>query len=196
MTTGNPSPTVSESGLLPAGVTFSPATKTLSGTPAAGTVGSYPITFTATNGVPPDATQSFTLVVAASSQQADLSITKSDNKTTVKAGNSGFDYKITVKNSGPNDATKVVVTDTWPSQFVRTSLVPGQGSCSPSTGTGSFTCNLGTVKAGKMLTIDATFSIPASTPAGPVTNTVSISSAVSDPNPANNTASDTNTVVH
>ena len=39
-------------------------TATLAGTPAAGTAGSYPITITATNGVSPDATQSFTLTVA------------------------------------------------------------------------------------------------------------------------------------
>jgi len=35
----------------------------LAGTPAAGTVGSYPLTFTATNGILPNATQSFTLNV-------------------------------------------------------------------------------------------------------------------------------------
>ena len=38
-------------------------TATLSGTPAAGTGGTYPITITATNGVSPDATQTFTLTV-------------------------------------------------------------------------------------------------------------------------------------
>jgi len=38
-------------------------TGTLSGTPGAGTAGSYPITFTASNGVPPNAVQNFTLTV-------------------------------------------------------------------------------------------------------------------------------------
>jgi len=62
--TGTPTPTLAlTGGTLPAGVTFTPATGVLSGTPAAGTGGTYPLTFTASNGVAPDATQSFTLVV-------------------------------------------------------------------------------------------------------------------------------------
>ena len=53
-------------GTLPAGVTFvdnGNGTGTLSGTPAAGTGGRYPLTFTAANGVLPDGTQAFTLTV-------------------------------------------------------------------------------------------------------------------------------------
>jgi hypothetical protein len=38
-------------------------TGTLSGPPGPGTGGSYPITFTAANGVLPDAVQNFTLIV-------------------------------------------------------------------------------------------------------------------------------------
>jgi hypothetical protein len=54
--------TFSEVGTLPTGVTLNTA-GVLSGTPAAGTAGYYPITITATNGVTPAATQSFTLAV-------------------------------------------------------------------------------------------------------------------------------------
>jgi hypothetical protein len=61
--TGFPLPTLSETGALPTGVTFNAGTGVLSGTPAAGTSGSYPITFTAHNGVGSDAVQSFTLTV-------------------------------------------------------------------------------------------------------------------------------------
>lgn len=61
---GFPAPNVSlTSGTLSAGVTFTPATGVLAGTPAAGTGGSYPLTFTGLNGVAPDATQTFTLTV-------------------------------------------------------------------------------------------------------------------------------------
>ena len=67
MTTGGyPVAALSETGALPSGVTFvdnGNGTATLSGTPAAGTGGIYPITITATNGVTPDATQTFTLTV-------------------------------------------------------------------------------------------------------------------------------------
>ena len=65
-TTGSPTAAISESGTLPTGVTFTDngdGTATLAGTPAAGQDGSYPITITASNGVSPDATQSFTLTV-------------------------------------------------------------------------------------------------------------------------------------
>jgi hypothetical protein len=60
--TGNPSATFSETGALPLGVTLTPA-GLLTGTPAAGSGGTYPITITASNGVNPDATQSFVLTV-------------------------------------------------------------------------------------------------------------------------------------
>jgi hypothetical protein len=65
-TSGFPAPALSESGALPNGVTFvdnGNGTGTLSGTPAAGTNGTYGITFTANNGVGSNASQSFTLTV-------------------------------------------------------------------------------------------------------------------------------------
>lgn len=64
--TGVPVATLSESGALPAGVTFADAgdgTAALVGAPAVGTGGSYPITISATNDVAPDATQGFVLTV-------------------------------------------------------------------------------------------------------------------------------------
>jgi hypothetical protein len=51
--TGNPAPTLSESGALPSGVGFTDngdGTGSISGTPAVGTAGTYPITITASNG--------------------------------------------------------------------------------------------------------------------------------------------------
>ena len=63
---GFPAAALTETGVLPAGVTFvdnGDGTATLAGTPAAGTGGTYTLTITATNGVAPDATQSFTLTV-------------------------------------------------------------------------------------------------------------------------------------
>ncbi|MEZ5287544.1 MAG: LamG-like jellyroll fold domain-containing protein, partial [Vicinamibacterales bacterium] len=65
-TTGSPVPTVSLSGALPTGVSFTAnpdGTATLSGTPAPGSTGTYPLTLTATNGVGSPAVQAFTLTV-------------------------------------------------------------------------------------------------------------------------------------
>ena len=61
-----PKATLSYTGTLPAGVSFVPnsnGTATLSGMPAAGSEGIYPITITAANGTLPNATQNFKLTV-------------------------------------------------------------------------------------------------------------------------------------
>jgi hypothetical protein len=58
--TGSGSPTLTETGTLPTGVTFTSGV--LSGTPAAGTAGSYAVEITATNSVG-SVTQAFTLTV-------------------------------------------------------------------------------------------------------------------------------------
>lgn len=58
---GSPIPAYSETGTLPTGVTLS-ANGVLSGNPTH--TGTFPITITASNGVPPDAVQNFTLVVS------------------------------------------------------------------------------------------------------------------------------------
>lgn len=63
--TGSPKPTLSVSGTLPSGVTFNAATGVLSGTPAASPNGTYNVTFKASNGVLPDASQGFALTVNA-----------------------------------------------------------------------------------------------------------------------------------
>ncbi|MBT9331512.1 Ig-like domain repeat protein [Paracidobacterium acidisoli] len=84
--TGNPRASLIESGALPSGVTFidnGNGTATLSGMPAAGTGGNYPITITANNGISPNGTQSFMLSV----DQA--SAITSANNTTFAVGTPG-----------------------------------------------------------------------------------------------------------
>jgi hypothetical protein len=66
--TGFPTAALSEAGPLPSGVSFHDngnGTAALSGTPAPGSAGTYPIALKAANGVSPSASQSFTLVVNA-----------------------------------------------------------------------------------------------------------------------------------
>jgi GH25 family lysozyme M1 (1,4-beta-N-acetylmuramidase) len=72
--TGFPAPTFSETGTLPAGVSFSSA-GVLSGTPAGDTTGSYPIQVTATNGAG-SATQAFTLTVDGTSSYVAMTPTR------------------------------------------------------------------------------------------------------------------------
>jgi hypothetical protein len=85
--TGTPTPSLTESGSLPNGVTFHDngnGTATLSGTAAV--LGSYPITFTASNGIGTPATQSFTLTVNQPNQAPAITSVAS---TTFGAGTSG-----------------------------------------------------------------------------------------------------------
>ena len=58
---GSPQPSLKVSGSLPSGVSFDRTTGVLSGTPKKS--GFYRLTFTASNGTRPNATQSFTLIV-------------------------------------------------------------------------------------------------------------------------------------
>jgi hypothetical protein len=83
---GYPTPSVCETGTLPSGVTFHKngnGTATLSGTPAAGSGGTYVVTITASNGVGSEATQKFTLTVDNS-----VAITSASSATFV-AGTAG-----------------------------------------------------------------------------------------------------------
>jgi hypothetical protein len=98
--TGTPNPTISESGTLPAGVTFDTTTGVLSGTPTQ--EGSYPITFSATNGVGAEAVQKFTLTVDAAP-----AFTSADTTTFTKGVEGSFAVTATgtpqptVTESGP-----------------------------------------------------------------------------------------------
>ena len=106
-TSGAPNPALSKTGALPSGVTFvdnGNGTATLSGTPAAGTGGSYPITITANNGVSPNGTQSFTLTV----DQAPA--VTSANQATFAEGSAG---SFTVTTSG-NPTSSLGETGTLP----------------------------------------------------------------------------------
>jgi streptogramin lyase len=61
--TGYPAPSIKKTGALPKGLTWSGSTDTISGTPAAGSAGSYPLTFTAKNSSG-SVSQTFTLTVS------------------------------------------------------------------------------------------------------------------------------------
>ncbi|MGO9874600.1 MAG: fibronectin type III domain-containing protein [Acidimicrobiia bacterium] len=113
-TTGSPAPVVTETGTLPAGLTFAQATVDgvasitgITGTPAAGTGGTYPITFTATNpgGV---ATQAFSLFVA----QPSLSITPTTSPPSYAVAGTPITYSYNVTNTGNVALVSVGVTDT------------------------------------------------------------------------------------
>jgi large repetitive protein len=83
-TTGFPEPSLAVSGALPGGVAFTDngdGTAILSGTPAAGSEGVYPLTITASNGVDPDDEQTFTITVVEAAAAQAPQITSPDSTT-------------------------------------------------------------------------------------------------------------------
>ena len=111
-TTGTPTPAISETGDLPDGVTLvdnGNGTATLAGTPTEGTEGTYPITISATNGISPDASQSFTLIVSNGPLAPTIT---SGSSTTFTAGSAGT---FTVESNG-NPLSALSETGTLPTR--------------------------------------------------------------------------------
>jgi uncharacterized repeat protein (TIGR01451 family) len=125
--------------------------------------------------------------------EADLSITKIDCVTSVGAGHDTvYDYKITVTNLGPDAAADVVMTDIWPNFLTRTGIAFPVGSVNELPG-GNFEWLIGTLAAGQSVELTVTYTVDAGA-SGAISNTATVVSSTPDPNPANNTAADTNTV--
>jgi hypothetical protein len=152
-------------GSLPQGLTLTPA-GVLSGMPASGTAKQYPLTITASNGFGTNATQSFTLIVTATSSAPKIT---SANQATFTIGKSG---KFTVKVSGSPTPT-LSLTGTLPKGLTfdaATGLLsgkPGAGTAGTHTLTFTATNGIGTAASQTFtLTIDQ---VPAIKSAGTTT---------------------------
>jgi uncharacterized repeat protein (TIGR01451 family) len=128
--------------------------------------------------------------------QADLSITKTDGQATASSG-SPITYTIVASNAGPSTATGATVADTVPAAITGatwTCLGAGGGTCTAS-GSGNIndTVNL---PVGGSVTYTLTGTVSPSA-IGSLSNTATVTApgGVSDPNPANNSATDTDTLV-
>ncbi|MBV8518929.1 MAG: DUF11 domain-containing protein [Acidobacteria bacterium] len=119
---------------------------------------------------------------------ADVSIAKVDTPDPVTPG-SNLTYTITVTNGGPSVASTLAMTDTLPSGTTFVSLAsPAGWSCTtPAVGaSGTVTCNATTLVVG-----DAVFTLVVNVDAAQTTtisNTASVTSATTDPNPGNESA--------
>jgi uncharacterized repeat protein (TIGR01451 family) len=122
------------------------------------------------------------------SPSANLSITVSDLPDPATVANN-LTYSVTVTNGGPSIATGVSVTDVLPAGVSYVSATPSQGSC---TGTGTVVCYLGTIANAGNAT--ASIVVRPTTTNMTLSNTVSVTSVVTDPDGGNNSASTTTTV--
>jgi uncharacterized repeat protein (TIGR01451 family) len=177
-------------------------TYTISGTLNPGATGTVsntasvapPAGVTDPNGGNNTATDTDTVVV-----QIDLSITKTDGRSAVVAGQS-ITYTIVAANAGPSNAPlgTVTVTDNVPAALTGvtwTCVGAGGGTC---TAAGSSNINDAAVvlPAGASVTYTLTGTLsPSATGSLGNTATVAAGGGASDPNPANNSATDTDAIV-
>jgi uncharacterized repeat protein (TIGR01451 family) len=125
---------------------------------------------------------------------ADLSITKTDGVTAATAGSS-VTYTITASNAGPSNATGATVADTFPAVLTCTWTCAGAGggTCTAS-GSGNIndTVNL---PSGGSVTFTASCAISAAA-TGTLSNTATVTATgVTDPNPGNDAATDSDTLM-
>jgi uncharacterized repeat protein (TIGR01451 family) len=129
--------------------------------------------------------------------EADLAITKTDNRTTYTPGGQTT-YSIVVTNNGPSDVASAAVSDVLPPPLAGAAwtcaiTAPGSGSlinaCGAASGTGSINTTV-TLNKGAAATFTLTASINSGT-SGPLVNTATVTaSGVVETNLSNNTATD------
>ena len=168
--------------------TFSLVLQVNAGTPS-GTSITDTATATAAN-MPPGITTNTAsaTVVVANANSADMAIVKIGSPNPVTEG-TPLTYTLTVTNNGPASATNVTVTDTLPSAVTYLSTSTTQGSCSEAGGT--VTCLLGPMANAATATISI-LTMPNAP--GIVTNTATVSADQTDPNLANNTSTQSETI--
>ena len=123
---------------------------------------------------------------------ADLSVSNTASPVPVPAG-SNITYTQVVTNSGPSTATTVTLAETLPANTTFVSLGgPAGWTC---TATAPYSCSDPSLASGAPATISFVVKVIAGTATGTTINdTASVSSAVSDPNLANNSATATDIV--
>jgi len=128
--------------------------------------------------------------------KADLKVTVTDGKASALPGSKNT-YTIVVTNAGPSKVSGAIIRDTFPSTFTGVTYTATQsGSASGFTASGSGNIsNTVTMPPASTITFKATGTISASA-TGSISDTATVTapSGVTDPNAANNSATDTDTL--
>lgn len=126
------------------------------------------------------------------SGSADLGVTKSGPASAVR--NQNVSYTITVSNAGPSDAASVALSDPLPANATFVSMTQTAGPVFTCTA-GTANCSIATLTSGA----SATFTLVLHSNAGGtgnLSNVATVSSATSDPNGTNNSATANTTLTN
>ncbi len=135
-----------------------------------------------------DFSSSTLILVRYLGDSADLSVAISEAPSPAVVGNN-LTYSVLVSNSGPHAATGVTITDNLPTSASLVSATSSSGSCSGST---VVICHLGTINSGANATVSIVVH-PSSV--GALGSSITLTSAVLDPNTNDNHASTLTSVV-
>jgi uncharacterized repeat protein (TIGR01451 family) len=128
--------------------------------------------------------------------KADLSITLTDGVGSVRPG-ATLNYTLVVSNSGPASVTGAVVSDSMPSTISSwTWTCTGTGCGTGTTGSGSINKTLGTLPSGASVSFAIAATVRGSATTSVVNSaTVAAPAGVTDTDAANNSATDTDTLI-
>ncbi|MEM7342920.1 MAG: DNRLRE domain-containing protein [Chloroflexota bacterium] len=133
----------------------------------------------------PDPTNNFTTITTTVTTSSDLMLTKQDSSDPTAAGGL-LTYTLGITNLGPSNATGVLVTDTLP---VSVSFISASAGCTEANGLVS--CNLGSLATNDISQIDVTVLVSSTIANGTfINNSAIVSSDQPDPDPSNNTATE------
>ena len=131
--------------------------------------------------------------IPAAQEATALEITKTGTTTAVAGSATVYSHTITVTATGVFDSQGVTVADVWPTGFTKLPITPPAGTTITGETAAGFTWNIGTLAAGTSKSLTVSFTVPAATPPGSLTDTATVSSTTPNPNPK--TASLSTTVV-
>jgi uncharacterized repeat protein (TIGR01451 family) len=187
----NSAPVACSASTVPPGSTATITAKyQVSGTATAGTLITDTATVATTSRDTNMTNNSATVTIGvASGTQADLSVTNSGSPSLVTAGQN-ITYTQSVTNNGPATASTVVLSEAVPGNTTFSSLSVLSGSGWTCTNTAPYTCSNASLAASTTATFSLVVTVNAAAASGSsITDTASVSSATSDPNLGNNSAS-------
>ena len=126
--------------------------------------------------------------------EADISVTKDDGVTSAVPGQDNVTYTIVVANAGPSDDPSVSLSDTFPAGLTCSWTSVSAGGASGNTASSGDLSETLSMPPDSSVTYTVDCAV-GSAATGTLSNTASATASVNDPGGANNSATDSNTVL-